>query len=109
MRAVLNTLVTFVLIMLTWVFFRAHNLSDAFLILQRISTLSISDTIDSPMNSVEMWFSVSLILFLLLKEQFFFTIPTRSTARFVVLFAFITFVTYLFGVFSSNQFIYFQF
>jgi alginate O-acetyltransferase complex protein AlgI len=108
-RVVINTLITFVLIMLTWVFFRAHNLSDAFLILQRIGTLSISDTIDSPMNSVEMWFSVSLIVFLLLKEQFFLMIPTRSTARFVVLFAFITFVTYLFGVFSSNQFIYFQF
>ena len=108
-RVVINTFITFVLIMLTWVFFRAHNLSDAFLILKRIATLSISDHIDSPMNSVEMWFSIFLIVFLLVKEQFYLTIPTRNTTRFAVLFVLLTFVTYLFGVFSSNQFIYFQF
>lgn len=106
---VLNTLFTFVLIMLTWVFFRAHNLSDALLILRRIGTLSFSDTLVSPMNPVEMGFSVFLIAFLMLKEYFYLTIPTRSTVRFVVLFGLITFLTYLFGVFSSNQFIYFQF
>ena len=104
-----NTLFTFVLIMLTWVFFRAHSLSDALLILQKIGTLSFTDTLASPMNSVEMGFSVFLIAFLLLKEYFYLTIPTKSTVRFVVLFGLITFMTYLFGVFSSNQFIYFQF
>ena len=108
-RVGLNTLFTFVLIMLTWVFFRARSVGDAFLVLKRIVTLSFGDQINSPMNSVEMWFGVFLIIFLLIKEYFFLTIPTRSTARFVVLFALITFVTYLFGVFSSNQFIYFQF
>jgi D-alanyl-lipoteichoic acid acyltransferase DltB (MBOAT superfamily) len=108
-RVVVNTLITFVLIMLTWVFFRARNLSDALLILQRIATLSWSDTISSPMNAVEMWFGVGLIAFLLVKEYFFLSIPTRNTVQFVVLFVLITFATYLFGVFSSNQFIYFQF
>ncbi|QDK78894.1 MBOAT family protein [Spirosoma sp. KCTC 42546] len=108
-RVVVNTLITFVLIMLTWVFFRARSLSDAFLILKQIATLSIRDQINSPMNSVEMWFSIFLIVFLLVKEYFYLTIPTRSTARFAILFALITFMTYLFGVFSSNQFIYFQF
>ncbi|MCX6215460.1 MBOAT family O-acyltransferase [Spirosoma sp.] len=108
-RVVINVLITFTLIMLTWVFFRARNLADAFLILKRIPTASLNDTIDSPLNSVEMWFSIFLIVFLLLKEQFYLTIPTRSTIRFVILFGLTTFVTYLFGVFSSNQFIYFQF
>jgi D-alanyl-lipoteichoic acid acyltransferase DltB (MBOAT superfamily) len=107
--AVINTLITFVLIMLTWVFFRARNLGDAMLILQRIATLSWSETISSPMNTVEMWFSVGLIAFLLIKEYVYLTIPTRNTVLFVVLFALTTFATYLFGVFSSNQFIYFQF
>ena len=107
--AVLNALFTFVLIMLTWVFFRARSLSDAFLILRRIASFSFSDVLSSPMNGVEMGFGVALIAFLMLKEYFFLTIPTRSTVRFVVLFGLITFVTYLFGVFSSNQFIYFQF
>ncbi len=108
-RVVINTLITFTLIMLTWVFFRARSLSDAFLILKRIGTLSFSDRLDSPMNATEMWFAVFLIVFLLVKEQVLLTIPTRNTTRFAVLFVFITFVTYLFGVFSSNQFIYFQF
>ena len=106
---VANTLFTFVLIMLTWVFFRAHSLSDALLVLRRIGTLSFTDTLASPMNSVEMGFCLFLIAFLMLKEYFYLTIPTRNTARFVVLFGLVTFLTYLFGVFSSNQFIYFQF
>ncbi|GAB3567950.1 MBOAT family protein [Spirosoma luteolum] len=106
---VVNVLITFVLIMLTWVFFRARNLNDALLILQRIATLSWSDTISSPMNHTEMWLSVGLIAFLLIKEYFYLTIPTRRTLSFLVLFTLITFATYLFGVFSSNQFIYFQF
>lgn len=106
---VLNTLFTFVLIMLTWVFFRAHTLGDALLILRRISTLSFADGIISPMNAVEMGFSLFLIALLMVKEYFYLTIPTRNTVRFVVLFGSITFLTYLFGVFSSNQFIYFQF
>ncbi len=108
-RVVINVLITFVLIMLTWVFFRARSLSDASLILQRIATLSPNERIDSPMNLTEMWFSVFLIAFLLIKEYFYLYIPTRNTVRFAVLFALITFATYLFGVFSSNQFIYFQF
>ena len=95
--------------MLTWVFFRARNLNDALLILQRIATLSWSDTISSPMNHTEMWLSVGLIAFLLIKEYFYLTIPTRRTLSFLMLFTLITFATYLFGVFSSNQFIYFQF
>lgn len=109
LRVIANTLITFVLIMLTWVFFRARSLSDAFLILRRIPTLSFSDHLDSPMNTIEMWFSIFLIVFLLVKEQFYLTIPTRNTFRFAALFVLITFATYLFGVFSSNQFIYFQF
>lgn len=108
-RVVVNVLITFVLIMLTWVFFRARSVHDAFVILQRIATLSPSDTIDSPMNATEMWFSLFLIVFLLVKEYFYLYIPTRNTKVFAVLFVLITFVTYLFGVFSSNQFIYFQF
>ena len=109
LRVVGNVLFTFGLIMLTWVFFRARTVDDALLILGRIATLSPLERIDSPLNTVEMWFSVALITFLLVKEYFYLTIPTGNTARFAVLFVLITFVTYLFGVFSSNQFIYFQF
>jgi alginate O-acetyltransferase complex protein AlgI len=105
----LNVLTTFGLIMLTWVFFRARSVSDAWLILRRIATLSFRDEVSSPLNAVEMWFSVGLIGLLLVKEQLVPTIPTRNTARFYALLALIVFLTFFFGVFTSNQFIYFQF
>lgn len=100
---------TFVLVMLTWVFFRAVSVSDAFLILGRIFTLSPTDPLQSTLNRTELWFSVGLIIFLFLKERFYFVIPTRNTTRFTLLLTLIAFLTYLFGVFTSNQFIYFQF
>jgi len=109
LRRVFNIGFTFVLVMLTWVFFRAVSVSDAFLILGRIFTLSPTDPLQSPLNSPELWFSFGLIVFLFLKEYFYFVIPTRNTARFALLFSLIAFLTYLFGVFTSNQFIYFQF
>ncbi|GAB3948285.1 MBOAT family protein [Spirosoma harenae] len=108
-RAVANTVITFVLLLFTWVFFRSRTLSDAMTIFRRVGTISFADRIESPMNSVEMWFSVFLIAFLMIKEHFYLTIPTRNTVLFFILFGLITFTTYLFGVFSSNQFIYFQF
>lgn len=109
LRVVGNVLFTFALIMLTWVFFRARTVGDAVLILQRIATLSLTDTLYSPLNATEMWFSLFLIAFLLVKEYFYLYIPTRNTARFYALFVLIMVVNYLFGVFSANQFIYFQF
>ncbi|WP_019988044.1 MBOAT family O-acyltransferase [Rudanella lutea] len=108
-RRVFGVLFTFVLVMLTWVFFRAVSVSDALLILGRIVTLSPSDPLQSALNPTELWFSFGLIAFMFWKEWYYFIIPTRSTVRFAVLFGLLAFTTYLFGVFTSNQFIYFQF
>ena len=108
-RIVTNTLITFVLIMLTWVFFRAVSVRDALLILHRIATLSPTDTISTPLNAAEMWFSVGLIAVLLVKEYYYLTIPTHSTIRFYALLLLLVALTYFFGVFTANQFIYFQF
>ena len=104
-----NVLITFALVMLTWVFFRATSVRSALLILKKIGTLSPFEPLKTPLNSVEMWFSLLLIGFLLLKESRYLIIPTRSTPRFFALIGVITLLTYLFGVFTSNQFIYFQF
>ncbi len=107
----LNVAFTFVLVALTWVFFRNDQapVRQAFDILGKIFTLSWSESLRSPLNSVEMWFSVALILFMLVKEHYFLSIPTRSTTVFYSLFALICVSIYFFGVFTSNQFIYFQF
>ena len=104
-----NVLMTFALVMLTWVFFRATSVGSAMLILKKIGTLSLLEPIKTPLNATEMWFSLALIVFLLIKEGTYLVIPTRSTPRFYALLTIILFVTYLFGVFTSNQFIYFQF
>jgi alginate O-acetyltransferase complex protein AlgI len=105
----LNVLITFVLVMLTWVFFRATSVTSAGLILSKIGTLSLADTVQTPLNATEMWLSMGLIGLLLVKESTYLTIPTRSTPRFYALMALLLLVTYLLGVFTSNQFIYFQF
>ena len=78
-------------------------------ILKKIGTLSLFDSIKTPLNATEMWFSLLLIVILLVKESRYLTIPTRSTPQFFALISVIAFLTYLFGVFTSNQFIYFQF
>ena len=108
---VVNIAITFVLVSLTWVFFRNDKapVKQAFVILHKIGTLSWSEPLRSPLNAVEMWFSVGLILFMLIKEHYYLTIPTRSNLFFYSLFAAICVFIYFFGVFTSNQFIYFQF
>ncbi|WP_375445305.1 MBOAT family O-acyltransferase [uncultured Fibrella sp.] len=108
-RVFTNRLTTFVLIMLTWVFFRAITVHDAFLILYRIATLSFSDPVVTSLNNIEMWFSVGLIGLLLVKEYYYQTIPTRHSIRFYLLMLLLLVTIYFFGVFTSNQFIYFQF
>ena len=106
-----NIAITFVLVSLTWVFFRNDKapVKQAFDILRNIGTLSWSEPVRSPLNAVEMWFSVGLILFMLVKEHYCLTIPTRSTALFYTIFISLCVFIYFFGVFTSNQFIYFQF
>jgi alginate O-acetyltransferase complex protein AlgI len=105
----INLLTTFILVMLAWVFFRAKGTHDAFLILKKISVFSLSDTFRTPLNSVEMWFSVILIGLLLWKEAKFFQINTNSNLKFYGLISIFFLMIYYFGVFNTSQFIYFQF
>jgi len=105
---IVNTLITFTLVTLAWVFFR-NNITKSIIILKRITTVSLADKINTPFNQTEMWFCVFLILFLLVKERYYQNIPTKSTPAFFILFITLSFVTYFLGVFITNQFIYFQF
>lgn len=100
---------TFVLVMFTWIFFAAPNVRDAFRIIAKIAQLSWSDPLQTPLNQAEVLFSCLLIVFLFWKEKYFFQIPTAHTGRFWLVFGSLAVSCYLFGVFSSNQFIYFQF
>jgi alginate O-acetyltransferase complex protein AlgI len=103
-----NILVTFTLVTLAWVFFR-NSISRSSVILKSIANVSLSDKILTPFNTVEMWFCVFLIAFLLIKEHYYERIPTKSTTLFFILFPMIVALTYFLGVMTENQFIYFQF
>ncbi|MDQ6479484.1 MBOAT family O-acyltransferase [Dyadobacter sp. LHD-138] len=103
-----NVLMTFILVTLTWVFFR-NNITKSVIIFKQITTLSLSDKINTPFNHVEMWFCVFLIVFLLVKEHYCQHIPTKNTTVFVLLFITILSLVYFLGVVIKNQFIYFQF
>jgi len=108
---VVNILITFTIVMFAWVFFRNDKapVEQSFMIINKIFALNWSEPIHSPFNSVEMWFCVLLIALLLIKEHYYLKIPTSDTRLFFIMFAGIAFLTYFFGVFTSNQFIYFQF
>ncbi len=108
---VLQLIFTFGLVMLTWVFFAVGDgsVNHSFLILKKIATFSFNEPIQSNISTPEMIFSGILILVLLLKEQFLLHIPTKQTWAFYLTFLSLMAANYFFGVFNSNQFIYFQF
>ncbi len=105
----LNMLFTFILVTFSWVFFRARGLGNAKTILSKMMNPGDYQNFDGPFNSVEMWFCIFLLVFLMVKEIKWPVIQTTNTARFYFFFSALMVACYFFGVFTSNQFIYFQF
>ncbi len=108
-KDIVNIVFTFMLISFSWIFFRAHGFLNAKIIITKIFSIENYGVFKGPLNNLEMWFSFLLIVVLMLKEIYFEQIKTSNTKIFYLLFTFLLVFTYLFGVFSSNQFIYFQF
>ncbi|MEY4935067.1 MAG: hypothetical protein RIS64_1426 [Bacteroidota bacterium] len=105
----LKKIVVFLLICLTWIFFRAETVDKAVLILRKvIIKISIGHPIQSPLNRAEMIFSVGLIIGLLLFEKYNLKISPNNPL-FWIYFAISVLFCYLFGIFGQTQFIYFQF
>ena len=104
----LRVALTFTMVTLAWIFFRAHSVSDAFLILWTIATPSLWSLPALPISGGEMAFCVVLIAFLFFKEHHFPDyVPARKS--FWPSLGMAALLCYLWGVFGSNQFIYFQF
>lgn len=104
-----NIAFTFVLVMFTWIFFRAHGLSNAKTVIRKITELQFSDVIATPFSFNEMVFCWVLIFVLILKDKYARIISTESTPLFYVRFIGLLTLCYFLGIFTSNQFIYFQF
>lgn len=105
----LNGLITFTLVTLTWVFFRARGLGNAKTILSKILSGVDYDVFSTPFSLNEMIFCWLLIAVLMLKERFVAHISTENSRAFYLKFIGLMAICYFFGVFTSNQFIYFQF
>ena len=99
---------TFLLVAFAWIFFRANSVSQAFEIIGKIFSFSSYAPPEIAMNSGEFIFSMGLLLLLILKDRF---LPkyTPDPRLFWAVFVPMCLFCYLFGVFTSNQFIYFQF
>lgn len=106
---VLSMIFTFILVSITWVFFRARGVHNAKTILTRIFTMDVTEGFTMPFSTTEFVFCWILILFLFLKDIYARTISTENTPMFYLKFCGLVLACYFLGVFNANQFIYFQF
>jgi hypothetical protein len=107
---IINIVITFILISITWVFFRANNIKDAFHILQKICFergILFSEGIEYGLCFIVLLIASDIFQernggkHLLLENQY----------RIVRYISYITIIVTIlaFGVLGNSQFIYFQF
>lgn len=108
--AFVNWLITFNLVCLAWVFFRANTLSDALYILGQIFSLRhLSYTGNAIMTMGEVMFCLSLIGGLIAGEWYLRNFNNFSRAKKISIALVLAITCYFFGIFNEAQFIYFQF
>jgi D-alanyl-lipoteichoic acid acyltransferase DltB (MBOAT superfamily) len=111
----INILITFILICLSWVFFRANSAHDAFIIIRNMFKINM------PFYSggwIQIFYGFAGLIFLIyieFKQEFYFEIETRlplnsfSIFRNYLFYAMLLISIIMVGVFDAGQFIYFQF
>lgn len=104
-----NQLLTFILVMLTWVFFRAANTQDAFIVLGKVLNVGHMGAVQTFLQPAELGFCFLLIGGLLVETRWVDFLRRADNRTFWVLMPLLALACYLFGVFTANQFIYFQF
>ena len=100
---------TFLLVMFTWVFFRAATTDDALVVLQKVLSGGYSGMIKTVLQPAEIAFCFLLIGSLLIEGRWIAFIKEVNSRAFWLLMPLLLLACYLFGVFTANQFIYFQF
>jgi len=109
---ILNIAVTFTIVLLTWIFFRAENLTDALYILKSIFSPYVLLFIKGKANVVYGFMGILVVILLEYRSRNnimgdvlqFRPVAVEWTVHYLVIFAII-----LFGVYGGEQFIYFQF
>lgn len=115
-KRILNVLFTYILINISWVFFRSDSIESAYIIFKKIIWqpghlyIGKGDDIAALIYAL---FAIFILVAVEVKREYFnhlFTL-TGNKHEFVrlLVFSFLVFLILYLGVFDSNQFIYFQF
>jgi len=106
----LKWILTFNLVCLAWIFFRANTVTEGFFILNKIFTLtSLHYTAASIMPWTELYYCIFIILALLAGEWYLQRKAVWSNRGMLVTTAILFIACYFLGIFNEAQFIYFQF
>lgn len=106
----LSVMLTFLYLVITWIFFRAHSVSDAFYIISNIFTFEDFRYGAHQLMSVkEVYYCFLLILVLMTTEKQVYKLTQSSNLKKALATVVLLFLCYFLGVFNDAQFIYFQF
>ncbi len=112
----IHIIITFVLINLAWIFFRANTLDNAYYIINKIFTSPGHLYIGSGDDiTASIYATIAIIMLLLVeaKKEFFDSLFSISKNKFEFVrllgYAILIFIILYLGVFGESQFIYFQF
>lgn len=108
-----NIIITFLLSCFAWIFFRANNIDDAFLIIKKVFTFKGPLFIQNPSMVIYSFTGIFILLFVDMKKEFYkgsfsffnhqnWWVRNLSYVTLVI-------IILLMGVFDGGQFIYFQF
>lgn len=104
----LKAIITFIAVTVLWIFFRASNIKHALAYIANIFRLQDGEA-TLGLNITELLFAVLLIVAMMIKEFRVQGYKIESDRKFYLYTAGMVALCYVFGVFSENQFIYFQF
>jgi alginate O-acetyltransferase complex protein AlgI len=110
---VVQIVITFLLSCFAWIFFRANNTHDAFLIIQKIFSLNGSLFLDWSLIMLYSFFGIFFLLGVEFKKEYYkgsfsFMNHPSMIVRYST-YTFLCLTILLIGVFDGGQFIYFQF
>ncbi|MDY0278704.1 MAG: MBOAT family O-acyltransferase [Acholeplasma sp.] len=106
-----SILITLLLVMFGWVFFRANNITDAILVINKIFASQGKLFVDQS-TLVYSLFGIALLFLKEIKDEYHLNFHFSSSKKMVIRYIYyVTMISIiiLFGVFDGSQFIYFQF
>jgi alginate O-acetyltransferase complex protein AlgI len=108
LKIALAVIVNFIVVTLLWIFFRAENMATAWAYIKGIFSFTGGSNYLG-VSRPELLFAVFVIGIMMLRERFLPGHLIKNNKQFFAYTIMMVVLCYFFGVFSENQFIYFQF